>query len=104
MQGMPQNNTLQPVKKEKNWTWVWLLVIAIVFTANSMITFLGGLPVRMESQKWEYGALFAKDSEVEKKFTEAGQKHWEIAFCRRARDEKTNWGYECIFKRPKSED
>lgn len=87
--------------KEKSKLWVWLMIIAVVLTANGMVTLLGGVPIKKESQKWEYGAQFATDEEMEKKFTEAGENHWEVVHCRRARDPKNNWGYECIFKRPK---
>jgi hypothetical protein len=97
----PQNNTLQPPpKKEKSWTWVWLMIIATVFTANFAVTLLGGVPVKTQSQKWEYSGEFATDSQLVTKFTEAGEKHWEIVHCRRAKS-STDWGYECIFKRPK---
>jgi len=98
---IPQNNTMQPLlKKEKRWTWVWLMVIAIVLTANSALTLIGGLPTKAASQKWEYAGEFATDSKLATKFTEAGEKHWEIVHCRRARS-GNDWGYECIFKRPK---
>ena len=74
-QMVPQNPTLQvPPKKEKSWTWVWLMVIAIVLTANGVVTMLGGIPVKAESQKWEYAGEFATDSQLATKFTEAGEK------------------------------
>ncbi len=98
---MPQNATVQVPKKEKSWTWVWLMVIAIVLTANSALAIIGGIPTKAASQKWEYAGEFAKDTELATKFTEIGEKHWDIVHCRRARDSSNNWGYECLFKRPK---
>ena len=99
---MPQNPTMQvpPPKQKKGWTWVWLMVIAIVITANSALALIGGIPTRRANQKWEYAGEFASDSELSTKFSEAGDKYWEVVHCRRARNGST-WGYECLFKRPK---
>jgi len=102
MQGMPQNNAMQPPPPppKKSWTWVWLMIIAIVFTANFAVTLLGGVPTKAQTQKWEYGGDFATDSKLTDKFNDLGEKGWELVHCRRARNEKNTWGYECIFKRP----